>query len=88
MPCVMEVFLWVWVRRMLQPLNGVGQPHKVTAFDWTEAHWAEVAKQSRAGARACYAVKKADAEEKERQAAEMLKAVKRQEDKDIGTFDL
>jgi hypothetical protein len=88
MPCIMEQFLWVWVTRMLQPLHGVGQPHKVTAFDWTDAHWAEMSNQSRAAARACYAAKQAEAEEKQRQAAERQKAVKQQEDKDIGTFEL
>jgi hypothetical protein len=84
----MEAFLWVWVTRMLQPIDGVGQPHKVTAFDWTDAHWEEMSKQSQAAERARYAAKKADTEEKARQAAEKLKAVKQQEDKDIGTFEL
>jgi hypothetical protein len=86
----MEVFLWVWVRRMLQPLNGVGQPHKVTAFDWTPTHWEQMAKQAEleAAVQARYDAKKADEDEKRRQAAEKLKAVKQQEDKDIGTFDL
>lgn len=88
MPCVMESFLWVWVTRMLQPLHGVGQPHKVTAFDWTDAHWVEMSKQSNAAARALYAAKKADAEEKQRQAAEKQKAVNQQDDREIGTFEL
>jgi DNA integrity scanning protein DisA with diadenylate cyclase activity len=47
-----------------------------------------MSKQSNAAARALYATKKADAEEKQRQAAELLKAVKQREEKDIGTFDL
>ncbi len=88
MPCVMEAFLWVWVTRMLQPLHGVGQPHRVTAFDWADAHWAEMSKQSAAAERARDAAKQAQAEEKQRQAAERLKAAKQQEDKDIGTFEL
>lgn len=88
MSCVMEAFLWVWVTRMLQPLNGIGQPHKVTAFDWTEAHWAEVTKQSRAAARARHAANQAEAVEKQRQATERQTAVKQQEDRDIGTFEL
>ena len=88
MPCVMEAFLWVWVTRMLQPLNGIGHPHKVTAFDWTEEHCAEVTNLSRAAARACYAAKQAEAEEEQRQAAERQKAVKQREDVEIGTFEL
>jgi hypothetical protein len=86
----MEAFLWVWVQRMLQPLDGVGQPHKVTAFDWTPAHWEQMAKQAEveAAAQARYDAKKADEDEKRRQVAEKLKAVKQQEDKDIGTFEL
>ncbi len=88
MPCVMEAFLWVWVTRMLQPIDGVGQPHKVTAFDWTDAHWVEMSKQSNAAARARYAAKKANAEEKQRQAAEKQKAVKQREDREVGTFEL
>jgi hypothetical protein len=92
MPCVMEAFLWVWTRRMLQPLHGVGQPHKVTVFDWTEAHWEQMKPQSEAAAaavaQALYEAKKAAEDEKQWEAVEMLKAVKRQEVKDIGTFDL
>jgi|GEM_PF-6601129 len=88
MMCIMEALLRVWVKRMLQPLNGVGQPHKVTAFDWTPAHWAQMAQQSGAVAQTRYAAMQADRAEKKRQAAEKLDRAKRQDDKDIGTFEL
>ena len=90
MPCIMEQFLWVWVTRMLQPLHGVGQPHKVTVFDWTQEHWDLMEQQpdAAAAAQAREEAKQAAEAEKSEQAAELLKAVRRKEDKDIGTFEL
>ena len=88
MPCLVEEFLLVWVKRMLQPLNGVGQPHKVTAFDWTPAHWAQMAKHGEAASQTRYDAKKAVEVEKQRQTTEKLECVKRQEDKEIGSFGL
>ena len=88
MSCVMEHFLWVWVKRVLQPLDGVGSPHKITAFEWSDAHWAQMAKQGEAAARTRYEAKKTIEDEKQRQAAEKLAYVKRQEDKQIGSFEL
>jgi hypothetical protein len=89
MPCIMEQFLWVWVTRMLQPLHGVGQPHKVTVFDWTQEHWDLVERQpDAAAAQAINEAKQAAEAEKAEQAAELLKAARRKEDKDIGTFEL
>lgn len=88
MPFVMEAFLWVWVKRLLQPLEGVGSPHKITAFEWSDAHWALMAKQGEAAAHTRYEVKRAVENEKQRQAAEKLAYVKRQEEKEIGSFEL
>ena len=88
MQFVMEAFLWIWVKRMLQPLNGIGQPHKVTAFDWTPAHWAEMVQQSEAAAQARYVAVQAAKSEIKRQAAEKLERAKRSEDDAIGVFDL
>ena len=90
MSYIMEEFLWVWVTRMLHPLKGVGQPHKVTAFDWTPEHWALMEQQpdAAAAAQAIDDEKKANEKEKAEQAAELLKAVRRKEDKDIGAFEL
>lgn len=88
MPFVMEAFLWVWVKRMLQPLEGVGSPHRITSFDWSDAHWAQMAKQGEAAAQTRYEAKKAVEDEKQRQAAEKQAYVKRQEDKEIGSFEL
>ena len=85
---VMEEFLWVWVKRMLRPLDGVGSPHKITAFDWSDAHCAQMAKQGEAAAQSRYEAKKAVEDEKQRQAGEKLAYVKRQEDKEIGSFEL
>lgn len=90
MPGVMEAFLWVWVTRLLQPFNGVGQPHKVTVFDWTDTHWNQMEKRpdAVAAAQATDEAKKAEDQEKQDQAAAMRISVKRQENKDIGTFEL
>lgn len=84
----MELFFWAWVKRLLQPLFAQVQPHKVTAFDWTPAHWAQMAQQSDAAANTRYEAIQAVAAQKERQAVEEFDRAKRQDDKDIGMFEL
>ena len=84
----MEQFFWVWVTRMLQPLYTQVQTYKVTAFDWTPAHWVQMAQQSEAAAQTRYSAMQAGRAEQERRAIEKVGHAKRQDDGAIGTFEL
>ena len=84
----MEQFLWAWVKRLLQPLFAEVQPHKVSAFDWTSAHWAAMAQQSQSEAQSRSAAMQSKETEKLRQAAEKATLAKQRDDTAIGTFEL
>ena len=84
----MEEFFWAWVQRLLQPLFAEVQPHKVSAFDWSQAHWAEVARQSQSGAQSRRVAMQAKEAENLRQTAEKDALTKQRDDAAIGTFGL
>ena len=86
--CAMEQFFRIWVEQMLQPLLTEVQPHKITAFDWTPAHWGQVARQSEAGAYARYAVIQSEKAEQLRLVSEKIDLAKRLDNMDIGVFEL
>jgi hypothetical protein len=85
---VMEEFFWVWVQRLLQPLFAEVQPYKVSAFDWTPTHWAQVAQQSQAVAHMRYAAMQAKEVEHQRKTAENVALAKQKDNATIGTFEL
>ena len=81
----MEQFFWVFVKRMLQSLYKPVQTYKVTAFDWTLAHWAQMAEQSKPAGHTRYSTMLAEKVEHQRRVDDNAK---RQDDADIGTFEL
>lgn len=84
----MEEFFWAWVQRLLQPLFAEVHPHNVSVFDWSQAHWGEMARQSQSGAESRWAAKQAKEGEKLRQTAEKAAFAKQRDDAAIGTFGL
>ena len=84
----MEQFFWVFVKRMLQPLYKPVQTYKVTAFDWTPAHWAQMAEQSRPAGNTRHTKMLAEKVEHQRLVDDAAKRAKRQDDADVGTFEL
>lgn len=84
----MEHLFWVFVKRVLQPLYAPVQTYKVTAFDWTSAHWAEMAEQSKPSGHTRYTEMQSKKVEHLRQAVVKASRAKRQDDADIGTFEL
>ena len=84
----MEAFFWAWVQRLLQPLFAEVQAHKVSAFDWSPAHWAEMARQSHSGAQSRWVAKQVKEGEKLREASEKAAVAKQKDDAAIGMFGL
>ena len=83
-----ELFFWAWVQRLLQPLFAEVQPFKVSAFDWTSEHWAQMASQSQVLVQARNAATQAKEAEMQRQAIEKMVLTKQRDDAAIGTFEL
>ena len=83
-----ELFFWAWVQRLLQPLFAEVQPFKVSAFDWTSEHWAQMAQQSQAPVHASRAAMQTKDAEMQRQAIEKMALAKQRDDAAIGTFEL
>ncbi len=84
----MEEFFWAWVQRLLPPLFAEVQTHKVSAFDWSPAHWAEMARQSQSGTQSRYAGMQAKEAENLRQTNEKVALAKQRDEAAIGTFGL
>lgn len=84
----MEQFFWIFVKRLLQPLYVPVQTYKVTAFDWTPTHWAQMAEQLKLAGRTRYTTMLSEKVKHQRLANDNAKHAKRQDDADIGTFEL
>lgn len=84
----MEQFFWVFVKRILQPLYKSVQTFKVTAFDWSPDHWKKMAEQSKPAEHTHHTRVLAEKVERQQLADENARRAKRQDDADIGPFEL
>lgn len=84
----MEDHVWEWEKEMLKALSTPAHSHKVTAFDWTEEFWAHMAQPELIQVQKLRREQLRAKSDREQQALQALDGAKRQEEKDIGTFEL